>query len=477
MSKLQRLFKNTLVLMLANVLQPVMAFYLIVVISDLMGAEGLGEYNTIFNYLLIFQVSAAFGLRNLLTRDLAQNKENTAKYLVNGSLIALVSSCASAGFMGLSAWLISDDSVIITGTYIASLSLIATGVGDVYEGAIRGYEHITQIGYAWIVENFARVIICLWLIFNGYGIIALVWTYVALRFLKVFYYGWYVNRNIERLIQKLEWAFVWQLVGKTKVFALTVFAVTIYWRADIIMLEAIMTEREAGFYSAAYRFLAIAIILVDSFVNSLFPVLANLHVEEEDNFQIACRKSLRLLVTAVTPVALLASLYAREVILFVFPQEFEISIPVLQLIIWTIVPYSISQIFAYALVAAKKQHIDLLVNVLAMLANVILNWFFIPRWGVMGATMATFISIFIYVGIQFPFVYQKTIVFPTNELFSRFHKIALPLLVILLIYFTTPGYSWLVITPLAFILYLIALFVFGGINKGDRALLKRLMKR
>ncbi|KAA3657348.1 MAG: hypothetical protein DWQ10_13490, partial [Calditrichaeota bacterium] len=238
MNKLRRLLKNTLVLMLANVLQPVMAFYLIVVISDLMGAEGLGEYNTIFNYLLIFQVSAAFGLRNLLTRDLAQHKSQAAEYVTNGSLIALVSSASSAGLMSLSAWLISDDPVIVTGTFIASISLVATGVGDVYEGAIRGYEHITQIGYAWIAENFARVIICLWLIFAGYGILSLVWTYVALRFLKVVYYGWYVHKNIVTLVHSLKWGFVWSLVGKTKIFALTVFAVTVYWRADIIMLEA-----------------------------------------------------------------------------------------------------------------------------------------------------------------------------------------------------------------------------------------------
>lgn len=463
--------------MLANVLQPVMAFYLIVVISDLMGAEGLGEYNTIFNYLLIFQVSAAFGLRNLLTRDLAQHKDKAAAYVVNGSLIALFSSAASAGLMCLSVWLISDDPIILSGTFIASLSLVATGVGDVYEGVIRGFEHITQIGYAWIAENFARVIICLWLIFAGYGIIPLVWTYVALRFLKIVYYGWYVNKNIVQLVHRLEWGFVWELVGKTKIFALTVFAVTVYWRADIIMLEAMLSERDAGFYSAAYRFLSIAIILVDSFVNSLFPVLANLHIEEEENFHGACRKSLRLLVTAVTPVALLASLYAPEIIHFVFPDEFEPSVAVLRLIIWTIVPYSISQIFAYALVAAKKQHIDLMVNVLAMLANVILNWFFIPRWGIMGATMATFISIFIYVGIQTPFVVQKTIIFPTDEIFSRFHKIALPLLVIFLVYLTTSAFSWLIVTPIAFLLYLGALFVSGGINKGDRELLKRLLKR
>ncbi len=477
MSKLRRLFKNTLVLMLSNVLQPVMGFYLIVVISDLMGAEGLGEYNTIFNYLLIFQVSAAFGLRNLLTRDLAQDKDKTAAYLINGSVIALTSSCASALLMGFCVWLISDDPVIISGTWIAALSLIATGVGDVYEGAIRGFEHIAQIGYAWIAENFARVLICLWLIFNDYGIIPLVWTYVALRFLKVLYYGWYVNSHLEKLAQKIDWSFMWQLIGKAKVFAFTVFAVTIYWRADVIMLESMLSERDAGFYSAAYRFLAIAIILVDSFVNSLFPVLANLHTDDEDSFQVACRKSLRLLVTAVTPFALLVSLYAGEIIHFVFPAEFEVSVPVLRLIIWTIVPYSISQIFAYALVAAKKQHIDLLVNVLAMLANVILNWFLIPRWGVMGATSATFISIFIYVGIQVPFVFQKTIIIPTGEIHRRLHKIILPLLAIFAIYYSTSHFSWLVMTPIAFLLYVVSLFIFGGINKGDRALLKRILKR
>ncbi|NUM78336.1 oligosaccharide flippase family protein, partial [candidate division KSB1 bacterium] len=75
MSTLQRFFRNTSVLILANALQPVLSFYLIVTISRKLQVEGLGTYATVFNYQAIFQIISAFGLKNLLTRNVAQQPE------------------------------------------------------------------------------------------------------------------------------------------------------------------------------------------------------------------------------------------------------------------------------------------------------------------------------------------------------------------------------------------------------------------
>ncbi len=477
MSTVRRLFKNTTILMLANSLQPLISFYLVVEISELMGAEGLGAYNTIFNYVLIFQISAAFGLRNLLTRDLAQYKEKTRRFMIDGSVIALIFSVLSLVAMSLVVQLLSDNPVVITGTMIASLSLIASGLADVYEGAIRGYERLSQIGYAWLGENLARVLISLWLVFSGYGIIELVWVFVILRFLKAGYYFYYLSRRIVVPFGAVDWQFVRELTAQARVFALTLLAVTIYWRADIIMLESMRSDAEAGLYSAAYRFLALSIVLIDSFVHSLFPVISGYFRSSPEQFQKACRKSLRLLVFVTVPMSVLMSLQAGPIITMIYSPEYEPSILVLQIIIWTLVPYGISQIFAYALVASKRQNVDMLVNITAMLANVILNFILIPRYGFIGATVATLISIHIYVGVQVPFVVQKIIHFGGREVFAGGFRVGLAILATVVTVFLMRDFHWIVSSAVAGLLYLATLFLSGAVSANDRQLIMRILRR
>ncbi|MFQ6114782.1 MAG: flippase, partial [bacterium] len=362
MSTVRRLFKNTSILILANGIQPIVSFYLVVVISRKMGVDGLGAYSTIFNYVAVFQIVAAFGLRSLMTRDIAQNKENAQRYLVAGSIIAVLFAIISAGLMVLLVSMLSNEPLVVRGTIYASLALIAASLADAYEGVISGFERLSRIGYAWLTENFVRVGISLWLIYKGYGIIALVWVYVIMRYLKTCYYFYYINRSLVRGLGNVDWSFILTLIRQARTFALIVVCVTIYWKADVIMLEAIRSKEEVGYYSAAYRLLMFTFVLVDSFVNSLFPVISNYFKASASQFEVACKHSLRLLVLATVPISVALSLQAEKIILLLYGENFTHSVKVLQILIWALVPYAISQIFAYALVASNKQKLDLAVN-------------------------------------------------------------------------------------------------------------------
>lgn len=477
MSTVKRLFKNTSILVLANGLQPVISFYLVIAISREMGVEGLGAYSTIFNYAAIFQIIAGFGLRSLLTREIAQNSETTQRYLAAASMIAVLFAIAGAVFMSLLVSTLSDDPLVIQGTIFVSFSLIAAALADVYEGVISGFERLSQIGYASLAENLARVGVSVWLLFIGFGIIALVWVYVATRFLKTAYYFFYINRNFARPFGKVDRQFVYALIRQARTFALIVVCVTIYWKADVVMLETMRSSEEAGYYSAAYRFLMITLVLVDSFVNSLFPVISNFFKSSGTNFEVACRKSLRLLAMVTLPIAVAMSLQAEKIILLFYGADYLPSAKVLKILIWTLVPYGISQIFAYALLASNNQKIDLAVNALSMLSNILLNFVLIPRFGFMGATIAALISIHIYVALQIPFVLQKLIRFEYNVLFGGFARLLLAACFMALFIFLAGKMTVLAVLPLSFLIYAGGVLALRVLPENDRKMVFRLLKR
>ena len=261
MSTLARFIKNTVVLVVAKAIQPVITFYLIVVISRVIGVEGFGVYSTIFKYVMIFQIIAGFGLRNLLARDIAQSKEKSHDYVVASTYLAVIFAVISIVGMNILVWILSNDPLVKYGVLIASISLIATAIAEVYEGVITGHELIKQIGYALLGENVLRVALSLFLIYNGYGIIAVVWAFVLARFLYAFYFNFYISRRITKAFGKIDLVFIKTLFKQAKTFALIMICVTIYWNIDGIMLESIRSVTEAGYYSAAFRFLFLSMIL------------------------------------------------------------------------------------------------------------------------------------------------------------------------------------------------------------------------
>lgn len=477
MNTVQRLLKNTSILILANGLQPVISFYLVILISREMGVDGLGAYSTIFNYVAIFQIIASLGLRSLLTREVAQNKEHAQRYLAAGSIMAVLFAIISAGLMILLVSILSDDSLVIRGTVCVSLSLVAAALADVCEGVISGFERLSQIGYASLVENLGRVGISLWLILNGFGIIALVWVYVVTRYLRTGYYFWYIGRKLARPMEKIDWQFTSGLIRQARTFALIVICVTVYWKADVIMLETMRSNEEVGYYSAAYRLLAILFVLIDSFVNSLFPVISNYFKSSERQFEVVCKKSLRLLVLVTVPFAVALSLQSEKIILLLYGTNFLPSMRVLQILIWTIIPYAISQIFAYALVASNNQKIDLAVNASSMLVNILLNYMFIPRFGFIGATVATLVSINFYVALQIPFVFRKLIKFEYKTMIGGLVRITLAALVMGIFIFLLRHINLLAVLPLSFLIYAVSAYAFGVISASDRALIFRLIKK
>lgn len=485
MSTLRRLFRNTSVLIIANALQPILSFYLIVTISRVLHVEGLGAYSTVFNYQAIFQIFAGFGLKNLLTRNVAQQHDSLWRYLWHGSMIVLPFALLSMfGLIALTAAL-AYSPLVFWATVVVSLSLLAAALADVCEGVLAGIERLHIVGYSAVLENVLRVIVSLFFLFKGHGLLALAAIFVASKFIKAGFYYWYLHHYVSPFPGKVltdetgGWRSLRQLIGQARVFALTMMCVTIYWKIDISLLSKMAGLEAVGIYSAAYRFLMIMLVVVDSFVNSLFPIISNYYHTTGaagGNFDFACKKGLQLLLVLILPVVLCLSLLAPQIIALIYGAKYAAAAPVLQILIWVVAPYAVSQIFAYALVASNNQRYDLFVNAVSMLTNVLLNWFLIGRWGYLGAAWAAVIAILVYVALQVPFVFRQVLKFEPKHLWLGGAKLLAAAGSMALFLTSFPQLGIWFLLPLAFLIYLSTLLLVRVFSPADWSLASRLLK-
>ncbi|MCK5737771.1 oligosaccharide flippase family protein, partial [bacterium] len=150
MSNAKRLVKNTLSLFFARGLQPLLSFALVLVIGRVLGPETFGKYSVIFELYFIFQITSAFGLRLLTTREVAADKSLLPSYLSNTAMLSVLGAVLNMFLMVGFAIVMNYDPEIIFCVAIISVSLIAASLTEVFSGILAGVENITSISYGWI---------------------------------------------------------------------------------------------------------------------------------------------------------------------------------------------------------------------------------------------------------------------------------------------------------------------------------------
>ena len=123
-----------------------------------------------------------------------------------------------------------------------------------------------------------------------------------------------------------------------------------------------------------------------------FPLMARLANKDNEKFKMVLEKTLEIFMMIGIPIAFGGVILADQIIPLVFGQAYLGAIPVFQiLMIMLLVSFPlivlINSIFVY-----NQQKKLVLANIFGVLANVTLNFFLIPKFGIIGATVATLIS-------------------------------------------------------------------------------------
>ncbi len=86
------------------------------------------------------------------------------------------------------------------------------------------------------------------------------------------------------------------------------------------------------------------------------------------------------------------SLLSQFIILIAYGPNFLPSAAVLSIYVWAGISVALGSVLNQVLIGEKKTKIAFIISLFGMLMNVLLNFAFIPRYGINGAAVATLIS-------------------------------------------------------------------------------------
>jgi O-antigen/teichoic acid export membrane protein len=167
---------------------------------------------------------------------------------------------------------------------------------------------------------------------------------------------------------------------------------TIGW-IDILVLSTFVARDIVGQYQAAYQTAALlTFALVAS--NSIFPSLASRLYEVGETERLGrLFRALVKWISLSTLVATISLILLRDEVLFIFGTSFQnaaetlVVLAIAQWIVATVGPAG------YVLLMTGKERVELVGKVVISVLNVVLNFLLVPPFGILGAAVATAISL------------------------------------------------------------------------------------
>lgn len=168
--------------------------------------------------------------------------------------------------------------------------------------------------------------------------------------------------------------------------------ITLYARVDQFMIKSMLGEAELGIYTTAVKVSEASTYIIITVIASRFPQLMRLKDTEFDKFRLEITFLLRLALVFALTIFLTFAIGGQYIVTLVFGAEYLAATgPLVVHLAGTLFIYYGVVCTQYLI--AKDLEIFRLYRVLwGLVINVILNIILIPRYGLMGAAVATLIS-------------------------------------------------------------------------------------
>jgi O-antigen/teichoic acid export membrane protein len=168
-----------------------------------------------------------------------------------------------------------------------------------------------------------------------------------------------------------------------------IFSISLIW-VDRLIIGYFLPAAEVGVYQATSQTSIIFGAILSAFSAIFSPMIANLYYNGETNqlerlFRISAKWGLYLSL----PFALIMIVAPGEVLTVVFGSEYAAgAIPLRILTISQLINVGTGAV-GYLLIMTGHQNRYLFISGIALIVNIVLNWLFVPLFGLTGAALAT----------------------------------------------------------------------------------------
>jgi len=472
MENVFKIAKNSIVLMISEIISKAIALCLVIVLARYLGQTQFGRYSFVITLMVLFQVLAEFGLDGLTVREIAKKKSRTSHYLSNVLLLKIVLAILTFFLLGFTAFFLNKPVEVSLSILIIGGAIMFSSLSNTFFSVFNAYERLEYKALIVVFSRLITLILSLAMVIIKATLVPFIAVILAGEIFKSIWCVHFFRRDFEKFDFDYSLSTCMQFLKMGLPFALIGIISLVYFKIDVVMLSVMASDEKVGFYSAAYGLLAAFLFITEAYMLSVFPALSRSAENARNMLFFIWERSVKYLLILSLFITVFVFGLAKNIIEIIFSSSYMPSVPALQVLIWTLPWIFVNAINMRVLYAADKQKQATVVAFFSMVLNISLNFIFIPRFGLLGAAFATVIAEAVNVTIYFYLI--RTLLemrLPLKNLFKPTLGFGAGMVVFLIL--KQSGY------PVAFLASLLvytgSLFVLKLFDAEDKRILKKII--
>ncbi len=385
--------RNTASLLVNDAVTRAVTFVIYMLISRYLGADEFGQLSLTLAIFYLLQSLAPAGLKILVMREVARDRQDTNRYFVNGSLVAAATSLVALLLLlvFLEVMGYSQDTVNIV--LLVSFGIVPFSLSAICEAIFQAWEQIRFITVANVPLNLVRGVLAWWLLSRTGSLLPIGWlflaTYVVTFLMEWGLYALFITRP------KLEFdlGFAWTLLKSSTTFVALQTVIAALGSFLLIVISKITSEANAGFYNAANQLMAPIILFCQSVAMSLFPTLCRRHDAGLPAFKRFSTQLAEFLNVFTLPAAVGLFILADPILLLLYDNpDFLAASIVLRITAWNLVVKGLTSVFGRMLIASQREKTLFRILLVELVFHIVLGVGLTLWLGLVGASIATLLT-------------------------------------------------------------------------------------
>ena len=385
----EQITRNTLAQMIGRFFMVPLRLSINATLARHLHREGYGEYSLIVVLLLFLNLLVDLGVNDIAVREISKRWKRFEAFLPNLLLLKTALTLLASGTGLLAVRLLAYSPEVRSAMWTATLVLFLNALGSLGIIAYRSRLDMKYAVYCDLVAEALYLGLILVFIRQDASLQAVIRFMVLARFVHAVMMISILLRKYRPRLGRLDVGIVVRLLRQSYVLWFSQLMAVTYSYVDVIMLSKFSGEEAVGLYNASYALIVNALFFPIALMNSVFPVLCRDYPDNPAEFRRTVQRALDILWAVAVPMAVFGTLFAGDIVRFLYGEAFAPSAGALRILIWACAVMFLSVVMPFTFIAARQQNKIIIFGLIGVCLNVGMNLYLIPRYGFIGASIAT----------------------------------------------------------------------------------------
>lgn len=379
--------KNIVFFSSGEIISRILNFITFILIARIIVVEDFGAMNISIVIVSYFTIALGFIHDDIATREISSGILNEKSFCDSVFTLRLIIGISLYLLIVFMYFIIDLSGQIKSYVLIYGITIISNALYTNWY--IRAKEKYNLISICMILSSLTNLICVLLFIHEKNDSITAVWIITLKEILNslflLIYYRKAIGVHFAFKIHTIKY-----LLNQSIPLALTALLLIANSNISLILICIISGNKEAGYFSAASKFVLISFIPFSIIYQSFLPQLSK-NVNSLSYSDIVNKYS-KYLIGIGFIITLTGFLFSDEIIYFTYGSHYFYSIPLLKILMISVLINYFSRIYSGVFITTGKQKLFLLSIFFGVIINVIVNLILIPKYASLGAVFSSVLS-------------------------------------------------------------------------------------